>query len=166
MSDMSGLEVQKELHVHLALPTGLRSNSDAMGEMIRSSLANGWIRFDASFHTRSERPLPKIPRRRTTTIPFLMKTNLFLIGVAISLAACSDAQILPTERSVSYHSNPPLVRKVQIALRNRGYYHDLVDGYLGEATGIAIQRFQIDHSIRVIPLLDPSLLVSLGIQSN
>jgi hypothetical protein len=25
-----------------------------MGEMIRSSLANGWIRFGASFHTRSQ----------------------------------------------------------------------------------------------------------------
>jgi peptidoglycan hydrolase-like protein with peptidoglycan-binding domain len=62
--------------------------------------------------------------------------------------------------------NPAIVRKVQIALRNRGYYHELIDGDLGQATGIAIQRFQIDHSIRVIPLLDPSLLVSLGIHSN
>jgi peptidoglycan hydrolase-like protein with peptidoglycan-binding domain len=95
-----------------------------------------------------------------------MNINIFLIGVAISLAACSDAQIVSTDGAVSYHSNPALVRKVQIALRNRGYYHDLVDGYLGESTGIAIQRFQIDHSVRVIPLLDPSLLVSLGIQSN
>jgi peptidoglycan hydrolase-like protein with peptidoglycan-binding domain len=92
-----------------------------------------------------------------------MKTNFLLIGVAIFLAVCTEGQIPPTEQSVAYHANPAIVNKVQIALRSRGYYHGLVDGYLGEDTGIAIQRFQIDHLKRVIPLLDPSLLVALGI---
>jgi hypothetical protein len=92
-----------------------------------------------------------------------MKRYLLLIGVAFSVGVCAEGQAPPTEHSVAYHANPVIVRKVQIALRNRGYYHDLVDGYLGEATGIAIQMFQIDHSIRVVPLLDPSLLVALGI---
>src|SRR5260370_20380870 len=100
-----------------------------------------------------------------TTVPFLMKTSIFLIGVAISLAVCTDGQ-LPSIAGSAMSFNPAIVRKVQIALRNRGYYHNLVDGYLGEATGIAIQRFQIDHCIRVIPLVDPSLLVALGIASN
>ena len=94
---------------------------------------------------------------------FPMKTYLLLIGVAISLAVCAEGQAPPTEQSVAYHAHPVIVRKVQIALRNLGYYHELVDGYLGQATGIAIQRYQIDHCIRVIPLLDPSLLISLGI---
>jgi hypothetical protein len=98
-----------------------------------------------------------------TTTPFPMKRYLLLIGVAFSLAVCTEGQALPTEQSVVYHANPLIVRKVQVALRNRGYYHGLVDGNLGGATGIAIQRFQIDRSIRVIPLLDPSLLVALGI---
>jgi peptidoglycan hydrolase-like protein with peptidoglycan-binding domain len=89
--------------------------------------------------------------------------RILLIGVACSLAVCTEGQVSPTEQSVAYHANAPIVRKVQIALRNRGYYHGLVDGYLGEDTGIAIQRFQIDHLKRVIPLLDPSLLVALGI---
>jgi hypothetical protein len=40
------------------------------------------------------------------------------------------------------------------------------NGGLGEGTGIAIQRFQIDHCKRVIPLVDPSLLVALAIASN
>jgi peptidoglycan hydrolase-like protein with peptidoglycan-binding domain len=97
------------------------------------------------------------------TLPLPIKRYLFLIGVAFSLAVCTEAQVPPTEQSVAYHANPPIVRKVQMALRNRGYYHGLVDGFLGGATGNAIQRFQIDHSIRVIPLLDPSLLVALGI---
>jgi peptidoglycan hydrolase-like protein with peptidoglycan-binding domain len=92
-----------------------------------------------------------------------MKRNLLLIGAAIFLAVSTEGQAPATERSIVYHANPVLVRKVQIALRNRGYYHGLVDGYLGQGTGIAIQRFQIDRSIRVIPILDPSLLISLGI---
>jgi peptidoglycan hydrolase-like protein with peptidoglycan-binding domain len=91
-----------------------------------------------------------------------MKSYLLLIGVAISLAVCTEG-LVPAGESVAYHANPAIVRKVQITLRNRGYYHGLVDGYLGEATGIAIQLFQIDHCIRAIPLLDPSLLVALGI---
>jgi hypothetical protein len=92
-----------------------------------------------------------------------MKRNLLLIGAAIFLAVSTEGQVLATERSIVYHGSPMIVRKVQIALRNRGYYHGLVDGYLGQGTGIAIQMFQIDHSIRVIPLLDPSLLIALGI---
>lgn len=99
-----------------------------------------------------------------TTLPFPMRANFLVIGVAISLALCTDGQVPPTGRPAAYNFEPAIVRKVQIALRNRGYYHGLLDGYLGESTGIAIQNFQIDHCIRVIPLLDPSLLVSLGIK--
>jgi peptidoglycan hydrolase-like protein with peptidoglycan-binding domain len=91
-----------------------------------------------------------------------MKTCLLLIGAAISLAVSTEGQV-PTEEPLVYHANPVLVRKVQMALRSRGYYHELVDGDLGVATGIAIQKFQIDYGIRVIPLPDPSLLVALGI---
>jgi hypothetical protein len=92
-----------------------------------------------------------------------MKRKLLLIGAAISLAVSTEGHVPLTEHSIAYHDNPVIVRKVQIALRNRGYYHENADGYLGEATGIAIQMYQIDHCIRVIPLLDPSLLISLGI---
>jgi|SRR5580700_4113031 hypothetical protein len=88
---------------------------------------------------------------------------IVLVGVVAFLGTFTEGQLAATERSAVYPLNPAIVRRVQIALRNRGYYHGLVDGYLGEETGIAIQRFQIDHCIRVIPLLDPSLLVSLGI---
>jgi hypothetical protein len=95
-----------------------------------------------------------------TTAPFPMKRYLLLIGVAISLAVCTEGQMPP---AAAYNFNPVIVRKVQIALRNRGYYHGLEDGLLGYATGNAIVLYQIDHHIRVIPLLDPSLLISLGI---
>lgn len=62
--------------------------------------------------------------------------------------------------------NPKTVRKVQIALRDRGYYAGTVDGYLGEQTGIGIQCFEVDQCQRVKPVIDRPLLVSLGIASE
>ena len=90
----------------------------------------------------------------------LMKTYLLLIGVAISLTVCTEGQMPPI---AGYNFNPVIVRKVQNALRDRGYYRGLEDGYLGEDTGIAIQMYQIDHHTQVIPILGPSLLMSLGV---
>ena len=130
-------------------------------------LAAGWygsVRLRAGarlvHYTPERAPLPEVPRRRMTTALFPMKTYLLIVGVAISLALCTEGQMPP---AAAYNFNRVIVRKVQIALRNRGYYHDLEDGYLGYATGNAIQLYQISHHIRVIPLLDPSLLISLGI---
>ena len=87
-----------------------------------------------------------------------------LIGVAISMGACCEEQV-PTQSHI-YPPNPALVRKVQIALRTRGYYAGIEDGFLGQDTGIAIQRFQLDHDQNVIPVVDRSLLVSLGIRND
>jgi peptidoglycan hydrolase-like protein with peptidoglycan-binding domain len=91
---------------------------------------------------------------------------VIVIGVIVSLGACTEEQVPSIERPAIYHPNPARVRKVQIALRNRRYYAGIVDGYLGQNTGIAIQMFQIDHSQRVTPMIDRPLLVSLGIASD
>ena len=91
---------------------------------------------------------------------------IILIEVALCLGACSDEQVPPPKSQAIYPANPAIVRKVQIALRNRGYYADAADGYLGENTAIGIQRFQVDHYQRVRPVIDRSLLVSLGIASH
>jgi Putative peptidoglycan binding domain. len=59
-----------------------------------------------------------------------------------------------------------MVKEVQIALRNRGYYAGVVDGWLGQDTGFGIQRFQVDHGLRVKPTIERPLLLSLGIVSE
>jgi len=66
--------------------------------------------------------------------------------------------------AVLFSVRPPVVKQVQIALRHRGYYAGAVDGFVGYATQIAIQRFQLDHCQRVAPLITRQLLVSLGIE--
>jgi hypothetical protein len=91
---------------------------------------------------------------------------MFLVGAVFSLGACSEEPILPPQSHASYSTNPAIVRKVQLALRNRGYYAGVIDGFLGQNTAIGIQRFQVDHCQIVTPLVDRSLLVSLGIASK
>jgi putative peptidoglycan binding protein len=91
---------------------------------------------------------------------------IVLIGVAVSLGACSE-QPVPLVRSQGFYpTSPAAVRKVQIALRNRGYYAGVVDGFLGEGTAIGIGRLQIDRGERVKPIVDRKLLVSLGITND
>jgi peptidoglycan hydrolase-like protein with peptidoglycan-binding domain len=91
---------------------------------------------------------------------------IFLFGAAVSLGACTSEQVPPPLSHAMDHSTSHVVREVQIALRDRGYYAGVVDGYLGQDTGYGIQRFQIDHDLRVKPTIDRPLLVSLGIVSE
>jgi peptidoglycan hydrolase-like protein with peptidoglycan-binding domain len=91
---------------------------------------------------------------------------IFLIGAAVSLGACTSEQVPPPLSHAMDHSTSHVVMEVQIALRDRGYYAGVVDGYLGQDTGYGIQRFQVDHGLRVKPTIDRPLLISLGIVSD
>jgi len=91
---------------------------------------------------------------------------MFLIGIILFLEACSHEQVLPLKSRTVYPSDPAIVRRVQVALRNRGYYAGVVDGFLGQNTAIGIQRFQIDHNQRVIPVVNGPLLRGLAITSH
>ena len=94
-----------------------------------------------------------------------MTRILLSIGAAVSLAACGSQVALPLHPQVMYYMpGASTVKKVQIALRDRGYYASSVDGFLGYNTDIAIQRFQVDTCQRAKPIIDRSLLVSLGIE--
>ena len=57
-----------------------------------------------------------------------------------------------------------VVKQVQLALRQHGYYAHGIDGYMGMYTREAIQRFEVDHCQRTAPLITRRLLISLGIE--
>ena len=87
----------------------------------------------------------------------------------------SHATDLDCERGAQYRVNSeavrlslsdPIVKRVQLALRNRGYYTGPINGYLGENTQIAIQKFQVFHCCAVAPLVTRWVLVALGIGSD
>ena len=91
---------------------------------------------------------------------------IFLLGTAFSLGACTGEETpLPLSHPTD-NGNSADVRKVQVALRERGYYAGVVDGYLGQDTAFGIQRFQVDHCQRVKPIVDRPLLVSLEIVND
>jgi peptidoglycan hydrolase-like protein with peptidoglycan-binding domain len=91
---------------------------------------------------------------------------IFLVATVVSLGACTSGQVPPLLPHVMDHSTSHMVKQVQIALRERGYYAGIVDGYLGQDTGFGIQRFQVDHCLRAKPMVDRLLLVSLGIVND
>jgi hypothetical protein len=91
---------------------------------------------------------------------------ILLVGTAVSLGACTSEQVPLSLSHPMDHSNSAIVRKVQIALRDRGYYAGVVDGFLGQDTAFGIQTFQVDQCQRVKPVVDRTLLVSLGLAND
>ncbi len=90
---------------------------------------------------------------------------LYVIVGGLLLDSCTT-ETKPAPISPGFFIDPARVRKVQIALRNRGYYTDSVDGFLGPRTAEAIQLYQVNHSLRARPLIDRELLVSLGLEDT
>jgi peptidoglycan hydrolase-like protein with peptidoglycan-binding domain len=92
--------------------------------------------------------------------------QMILIGVVVCLGACSEQPVAPAKSIRIVHANDTLVRKVQVALRKEGYYTGVTDGFLGQNTAFAIQRFQVDHDQIARPYIDRALLASLGIATH
>jgi len=104
-------------------------------------------------------------RRNKANIAIAIR-RICLVG-ALALEACSaekpEPPLLP---DVMYTNDARTVRAVQSALRQRHYYTAEVDGFFGQATGDAIQRFEMDHGLRVKPVISRSLLTALGMANN
>ena len=89
-----------------------------------------------------------------------------LIGILGLGARAENEPELPLLPNVMYTSDASTVRAVQSALQQRHYYRAGIDGFFGQATGDAIQRFQMDHGLQVKPVISESLLSALGIANN
>jgi hypothetical protein len=89
-----------------------------------------------------------------------------VVATVASLAACSNNQNIGAVKPLDtpYSSNSSIVRAVQIALREQGYYAGYVTGFMGQSTAFGIERFQIEHCQRVKPIIDDELLQQLGIE--
>ena len=90
--------------------------------------------------------------------------TICLIGILL-LGACKTNEpqgTLPPANRV-FIGDAATVRAVQSALRQRHYYHEQVDGFFGQATAVAIERFQMDRDLYVKGVIDRQLLLALGI---
>jgi peptidoglycan hydrolase-like protein with peptidoglycan-binding domain len=85
---------------------------------------------------------------------------------ATDLDCKHGAQYSVNSEAVRLSLSDPVVKQVQLALRRRGYYTGPINGFLGENTQIAIQKFQVCHCCVVAPLVTRWVLVALGIGSE
>jgi hypothetical protein len=101
---------------------------------------------------------------------------LAVIALTLTGAAAASGALPPKVPSfatsgmeaqgVPLSQRAPVVRQVQLALRQRGYYRGAISGFLGQKTYVAIQMFEINnHCDHVRPLVDNSLLAGLAIRS-
>ena len=90
--------------------------------------------------------------------------TICLIGILL-FGACktNEPQGPPQPANVISSTDTATIRAVQKALRQRHYYHEQVDGLFGQATAVAIERFQMDRDLYVKGVIDRSLLLALGI---
>ena len=75
-------------------------------------------------------------------------------------------EVVPTLSYVSWGTTGQLVRDVQQALKNRGYYKGNVDGIYGTGTYNAIVSFQRDNALTADGIAGTETLRALGISSG
>ena len=56
-----------------------------------------------------------------------------------------------------------VIENVQVALRDQGYYHGVIDGLIGPRTRDALARYQRDHGLLVTSAIDEPTLATLGL---
>jgi peptidoglycan hydrolase-like protein with peptidoglycan-binding domain len=78
----------------------------------------------------------------------------------------NEPQGTPPPADVMSTSETATIRAVQSSLRQRHYYHGQLDGFFGQATAVAIERFQMDHDLYVKGVIDRQLLLALGITKH
>ena len=96
---------------------------------------------------------------------------IFLICCVITTASTvyyykSQQQTITTLSYVSWGTRGQLVRDVQQALKNRGYYTGNVDGIYGTGTYNAIVSFQRDNGLTADGIAGTATLSALGISSG
>ena len=91
---------------------------------------------------------------------------LFTLVLAHSHSVVTDDRDEGKSKSKSneFLTSETAIRRVQLALRNLGYYAGAVDGFMGQKTQVAIAKFQVDHNLPVRATITHSLLVSLGME--
>ncbi|HYY28336.1 MAG TPA: peptidoglycan-binding protein [Chthoniobacterales bacterium] len=92
----------------------------------------------------------------------VIRPILFAIIIAVAFGACTTEP--PLLGYGNYPHDPALVSRVQIALRDRGYYSGNIDGFLGQETANAIELFQVEHCLRAKPVIDRPLLLWLRLR--
>ena len=114
-------------------------------------------------------------QNKQPTIPSHMKLLLCVcavvaasVGFAPSTNAAnrneSSLPFIPAEAAYRSDVRDPIVRRVQLALRNRGYYTGVTTGEFVWETRHAIRRYRRDYGLPITGKIDAGLLRNLGLR--
>ncbi len=98
-------------------------------------------------------------------IVFLLCCMFVIAGIAFHYEKNKN-EVVSTLSYVSWGTRGQLVRDVQQALKNRGYYRGSVDGIYGTGTYNAIVSFQKDNNLTTDGIAGAATLRALGISSG
>lgn len=102
-----------------------------------------------------------------------MKKLIFSSLVVIALAGgivpaeagrrgSDDSIYFPANATYDSHGRNRIVRKVQRALREDGYYVGDTEGNFCHETRVAVRRYRRDHGLPVVGKIDEEFLRTLG----
>jgi peptidoglycan hydrolase-like protein with peptidoglycan-binding domain len=73
-----------------------------------------------------------------------------------------DGSYFPANATYDSHGRNRIVRKVQRALREDGYYVGDTEGNFCQETRIAVRRYRRDHGLPIVGKIDEEFLRTLG----
>lgn len=76
----------------------------------------------------------------------------------------NDGYCYPSDYVYESHGRVPIVRKVQLALEEDGYYTGDNHGNYCFETRVAVRRYQRDKGLTITGKVDSALLQSLGLR--
>jgi peptidoglycan hydrolase-like protein with peptidoglycan-binding domain len=93
---------------------------------------------------------------------------LLALGGLAALPACSmdRGYSHSSEAAPQQQMSPGMVRQVQTALQQQGFYNGNIDGQWGPATQGALQAYQQAHGLTVDGALGPKTLASLNLPAD
>jgi hypothetical protein len=92
----------------------------------------------------------------------LITIGLIEPGLARRPSASSDSTFFPDAAAYDSAGTKELVRKVQLALEEDGYYVGSHSGNFGIETRMAVRRYRRDHGLPIIGKIDDTFLQALG----
>lgn len=92
----------------------------------------------------------------------LLSVALAEPGFAGGRRTSTDGSYYPDTEAYDSAGTKELVRKVQLALEEDGYYVGSHSGNFGIETRMAVRRYRRDHGLPIIGKIDDALLQSLG----
>jgi len=102
--------------------------------------------------------------KKLTLFGFMLIGMLGLGQSASASRQVDEPLTLPDGFTYESHGRDPIVRKVQLALEEDGYYVGDHSGQFGFETRWAVRRYRRDHGLPIVGKIDEQFLRTIGLR--